>query len=297
MTALHFVSNPSRSRPLFLLAAAWMVLALPLAFGQATAPTPSTPPQAEDVPAKPLAFDAVSIRLNKSVGQGGWAQSTPDGFTSVNFPLMGQIGPAYGVEPDQVYGLPGWAESNRYDIQAKVAGEDVEAYRKLGREQKQLMLRAVFEDRLKLKVHLGTKEVPMYQMVIARNGPKLHEAKPGDTYPDGLKAADGTPIAGPGYAMRPGQFTSQQIPVSALLNSLKAETGRTVIDKTGLTGKYDITLLWTPDHGRASGDVPPADTGPSIFSALEEQLGLKLELTKGSIKTLTIDHIDPPSEN
>jgi uncharacterized protein (TIGR03435 family) len=98
------------------------------------------------------------------------------------------------------------------------------------------MLQAVLEDRLKLKVHLGSKEVPMYNLVIAKDGPKLHAAKPGDTYPDGLKAADGTPIGGSGATMGRGMFVGQQVTVGSLVSSLKGATGRQVIDKTGLPG-------------------------------------------------------------
>jgi uncharacterized protein (TIGR03435 family) len=138
----------------------------------------------------------------------------------------------------------------------------------------------------------------MYQLVIAQGGPKLHEAKPGDTYADGIKARDGTPIGGAGVMMSRGSYTGQQVTVAALLNLLKGASGRPVVDKTGLTGKYDITLRWTPELGPSSPDsAPPEDTGPSIFNVLEEQLGLKLEPTKGTVPTLIIDHIEPPTEN
>jgi uncharacterized protein (TIGR03435 family) len=266
---------------------------VPFALAQNAAPTA---PAA--TPTKPLAFDVVSIKQNKSDGGGGLGRATPDGDTNINSLLAYQIGPAYGVEPDNIYGLPDWAKNNRYDIQTKVAAEDIEAYRKLNRAEHRRMMQAVFEDRLKLKAHLGSKEVPMYELVIAKGGPKLHEAKPGDTYADGIKAPDGTPIGGAGAFMSRGSYTGQQVTVPVLLNWLKGATGRPVVDKTGLTGKYDIALRWTPDLGPSSPDsAPPEDTGPSIFKALEEQLGLKLEPTKGTIPTLIIDHIEPPTEN
>jgi uncharacterized protein (TIGR03435 family) len=165
-----------------------LVTAVPPAFAQAPASNSATS-------AKPLAFDAVSIKQNKSDGGGGSGRTTPDGDTIINSLLAYQIGPAYGVDPDNIYGLPDWAKNNHYDIQTKVAAEDIEAYRKLNRAEHRRMMQAVFEDRLKLKAHLGSREVPMYQLVIAKGGPKLHEAKPGDTYADGIKAADGTPSA------------------------------------------------------------------------------------------------------
>ena len=113
-----------------------------------------------------------------------------------------------------------------------------------------------------------------------------------------MKAPDGTPITGSGMRMGRGMLTGQQISVSSILNSLKAATGRDVIDKTGLTGKYDIDLHWTPEPVAASPDSAPLDVaGPTIFTALEEQLGLKLEPTKGDVKTLIIEHIEPPTPN
>jgi len=276
-------------------------LAAPIVHAQSIVISPPDPDPAAaptSVPAKPIAFDVVSIKQNKSDSMGGSARSSPDGVTFVNTNMLVQIAPAYGVEMDEVSGLPDWAKENHYDIQYKVAAEDIAAYRKLPRSESQRMTQAVLEDRLKLKVHFGTKEVPMYQLVIAKGGPKLHEAKPGDTYPNGMKAPDGTPISGSGMRMGRGMITGQQIAVSFILNSLKAATGRDVIDKTGLTGKYDIDLHWTPESPAVSPDSAPLDVaGPSIFTALEEQLGLKLEPTKGDIKTLIIDHIEPPTPN
>jgi uncharacterized protein (TIGR03435 family) len=283
-------------RSSLLLAAACLALAAPLASAQ-TNPAPA-PPAIADPAARPLTFDVVSIKQNKSDSGGAGGRSTPDGDTNINSLLAYQLAPAYGVEPEDIYGLPDWAKNNRYDIQTKVAAENIEAYRKLHHADRERMMQAVFEDRLKLKVHLGSKEVPMYQLVIAKGGPKLHEAKPGDTYADGIKAPDGTPIGGTGAFMGRGSYTGQQVTVPDLLNMLKGPTGRPVIDKTGLTGKYDISLHWAPDLGASSrGSAPPDDTLPSIYTALEDHLGLKLEPTKGTIPTLVIDHIEKPSEN
>jgi uncharacterized protein (TIGR03435 family) len=92
-------------------------------------------------------------------------------------------------------------------------------------------------------------------------------------------------------------FVGQQIPIGALLGTLSSLTGRNVIDKTGLTGKYDITLRWNSDQGFASEDLERGASAPSIFTALKEQLGLELDSAKGSVKTLVIDHIERPSEN
>jgi uncharacterized protein (TIGR03435 family) len=281
------------SRPPFLALLLTASLAVPDVLAQANSASP--PPVSVSAS---IAYDVVSIRLNKSNSNDGSARANPDGEIWVNGSLENLIGPAYGVEEDQVYGLPDWVKFNRYDIQVKVAPEDIPAYRKVSRAQGALMMQTVLADRLKLRAHLGSKEVPMYNLVIAKSGPKLHQAKPGDTYADGIKAPDGTPIGGSFVTDGPGMFIGQQVTIDSLLHTLKKATGRQVIDKTGLTSKCDISLRWLPEQGPTPMLNGEPDTSlPSIFSVLEEQLGLKLEPAKGTIKTLIIDHIEPPSEN
>ncbi|MGA3328790.1 MAG: TIGR03435 family protein [Terriglobia bacterium] len=157
----------------------------------------------------------------------------------------------------------------------------------------------------------GTKELPVYALVVAKNGSKLHEAKPGDTYPKGLKGSDGRPIGHPNVLhIARGQLIGQGIPIGTLAMLLSFQLDRTVLDQTGLKGNYDVTLLWTPDEasaamtagpgGGASGAgaaPPPESSGPSLFTAIQEQLGLKLESTKGPVEVLVIEHIERPSEN
>jgi uncharacterized protein (TIGR03435 family) len=172
------------------------------------------------------------------------------------------------------------------------------------------MLQPLLADRFQLKVHTEVRDLPVLTLVIAKGGPKLHEAKPGDTYPNGLKDFNGQG-GGPGMMlMRPGQLTGQGLPLSSLARVLTQQLGSTVQDKTGLTGKYDLTLQWTPDRngsampgapepglqGPGSGGSTDA-SGPSIFSAIQEQLGLKLESQKGPVEVLVIDHVETPSEN
>ena len=173
----------------------------------------------------------------------------------------------------------------------------------------QHMMQMLLADRFKLKVHQETKELAIYALIVAKNGPKLHEAKPGDTYPNGLKGPDARSGAGMMFGGREG-LTAQGVPIANLVRHLSLQLGRTVIDKTGLAGKYDFTLKWTPDEirssmfkGPESGPPGPASTafsdssGPSLFTALEEQLGLKLESQKGPVEIVVIDHVERPSEN
>lgn len=283
-----------------LLAAALVAIAAPCAFSQPTAaPAPD---------AKPLAFDAISIKPNQGgsnlAGQtvNGEAvvslrimiRTPPDGYSASNITAKSLIATAYGIKDDLISGGPDWVGSTGYDIEAKVASFDADAPHQLTRTQRNQMLQSLLTDRFQLTTHNETKEAPIYQLVVAKGGLKLHEATPGDTYPNGPKGPDG--VSHPGMMMfRPDGLTAQAIPITALLDMLSRQLHRPVVDKTGLTGKYDIALHFTPDNGPAADS--PDSSGPSIFTALEEQLGLKLESTKGPVQTLVIDHIEKPSEN
>jgi uncharacterized protein (TIGR03435 family) len=286
---------------LLLLAATPLSVALPLA-SLAQMPIvnldPSKPPAAR-IPE----FDVVSIKPNKS-GSGMFRSMTiPDGIRAENAPLIMLIRQAYGLfnsNDDLISRIPDWAKSDRFDIEAKVAGADVDDLKKLTRDQRGQMLQALLEDRFKLKAHRETMERPIYSLVVAKGGAKLKPATEGDTYPNGIKGPDG---AAHGGMIRMGrtQFTVQAIAIADLLSSLTQITGRTVLDKTGLTGKYDISLEWTlddatlvaPDGSRL--DV--SASGPNIFTAIQEQLGLKLEAGKGPVEGLVIDRLEKPSEN
>jgi uncharacterized protein (TIGR03435 family) len=177
------------------------------------------------------------------------------------------------------------------------------------RTERQRMLQALLAERFKLTVHRESKELPIYALVVAKDGPKLQEAKPGDTYPNGIKGPDGQPGAGMMMMGREG-LTAQGIPIANLVRHLSRVLGRKVVDKTGLTGKYDFTLKWTPDQSQSAmlrgpeGGQPgtgsaaaPEASEPSIFTALQEQLGLKLDSQKGPVEILIIDHVEKPSEN
>lgn len=175
---------------------------------------------------------------------------------------------------------------------------------------RQHMLQALLADRFGLVFHRETRELPIYTLIIAKNGPKLHEATPGDTYPNGIKLQNGAPGAGV-WTMRTvagGSYliNAQAIALSSLLPSLAYPLGRPIVDKTGLTGKYDFTLTYSLDQSESPTASAPngqpalaaADpTAPSLFTALQEQLGLKLESGKGPIEIIVIDHIERPSGN
>ena len=296
--------NPRRI--FLLLAAACLALSAPLASAQTNlAPAP---PAAADSATKPLTYDAISIKPNNVdthltsqivngetvISSQSMFRNTPDGINTANVTAKALIATAYNVEGDQISGGPDWAGSAGYDIQAKVTSFDPPDSHQLTKVQRSQMLQSLLADRFKLAIHYETKEAPVYELTIGKGGPKLHEAKPGDTYPNGPKGPDGISHAGMIMFNGPGQFTAQAVPTSNIADFLAATLHQPVIDKTGLTGKYDFTLQFTPDNIPASAPDPG---GPSIFTAVQEQLGLKLDSTRGPVKSIVIDHIERPSEN
>jgi uncharacterized protein (TIGR03435 family) len=249
-------------------------------------------------------FAAISIRQNNSDTTTFGVANTPDGVTVKNATLLMLIRRAYGMFTsldDKFVGMPNWAKSDRYDIEAKVDPADVYMFRKLTQEQRSLAIQNLVADRFRLRVHQEKREQAIYALAVGKNGPKLTDAKPGDTYSKGI--TDEMGHTGAGVVRQSSRLVqAQAAPLSVLAVILTQVVGRTVEDRTGLLGKYDFTLRWTPETAAATPPGPqelelPNDSGPSIFTALQEQLGLKLEPTKGPVEVLVVDHVERPSEN
>ena len=289
------------NRKLLLIAAGLIAVTTPILFGLLNATPTRAESQAGSTATKLPVFEVASIKANKSGEPNVRLFLTPNGFSATNAPLGEVIRLAYQVQEFQMSGGPPWIDSERYDIEAKVDSSATEQLGQLDQDQRRFMLRPLLEDRFQLRVHQETKELPIYALVIAKNGPKLHEAKPNDTYPNGIKDPDG--VGRPGLMrMGPGGLTTQGLPMATIVKLLSQQLGRTIVDKTGLMGNYDVKLRWTPDNGPASTMGPdskptPDTSGPSIFTAIQEQLGLKLESQKGPVEVLVIDRVARPSEN
>jgi uncharacterized protein (TIGR03435 family) len=242
--------------------------------------------------AKPVAFEVVSVKEHHGDdGMMRW-QSTPDGISMTNLHLVNLLMSGYGLNnstEDHVVGLPGWAKTQGFDIQAKVAEEDLAAYKALDRKGKNAVLRAMLDERFKVVAHVEVREQPVYYLLLAKGGTKLVDgAAPGA----GSKVAE---MKGGGYMTSDGEVDANGIAIEGLVSMLTGQTERKVIDKTGLKGKYSFTLKWTPDAeaGSATGD----DAKVGLLTALEEQLGLKLEAGKGPVEYLIVDHVEKPSAN
>jgi uncharacterized protein (TIGR03435 family) len=254
------------------------------------------------------AFDVVSVRPAQIAADGATIESPcdGDGITMRNVTVHEMIEYAYSFHhPELISGLPDWAKSKNYDLVAKVADADLSAFRKLNQSQRRQMLQAVLAERFQLKVHREPKEVPIYALVVGKKGTKMKEAAPGDHYASGPKSGDGIP-AGAGTLIPTAKgLTGQAVQMATLALMLsKLDLGREVVDRTGLTGRYDFTLRCAPTAAMRpviNGQMQPISEEdaalPSIFTAVQEQLGLKLESTKGIIEGLVVDHIERPSEN
>jgi len=298
--------KPNLSRRLGLIVTGLIAVIAPSLLGQGAAVPSAAAPTVVTTDVKVPVFEVVSIKQNKSDNGMIRVMTKPDGYSATNISLKMLLQAAYGIREDLISGVPSWADSVRYDIDAKVAGPDVDDLKKLSNEQRRSMLQPLLADRFKLQVHTETKQLPVFELVLAKGGSKLKEATPGDTYPSGFKGPDGVAHGGM-MRMGHGELTGQALPISSLANMLSQQLQHTVIDKTGLTGKYDFTLQWTPEEGSdpmfkgadggSRAEPAPDASGPSLFTALQEQLGLKLQSTKGPVETLLVDHVEMPTEN
>ncbi len=250
----------------------------------------------QELPAREqLRFDVVSVRPaapNQQPGPGPRRVPllfTDDGLSIRNTSLDRLLAIAYELEPtpNRVVGAPGWAVTENWDVEAKVADSDVDAFSRIahdntpeGKHQRNLMLQELLAGRFRLKIHMETRLGTTYSLVVAKGGVRASPPKPED--PDAKSHV--AFIAGNGHLELP----NAEIGSLALL--LAREVGTSVVDKTGLTDRYDIKLDWTPDN--ASGD--PSGK-PFLTTALEEQLGLKLVQSKGPVPVLVIDHIEKPT--
>jgi uncharacterized protein (TIGR03435 family) len=247
-------------------------------------------------------YDVSSVKENKS-GTGMMSiMSKPDGFSCTNISLTSLVGVAYGIRQDLISGGPGWATSTGFDVEAKVAPKDVEAFKKLSQRQRNSPLQALLEERFHLKAHPETKTLTMYDLVVAKGGPKLKAAVISDANDDAAKGDEMGKLPAGGkphgrITIGPGMFQGQSIPMQAIANQMSSIVHYTVVDKTGLKGEFDVDLKWSPDQGGASSGDASGDAAISIFTAVQEQLGLKLQSTKGPVETIVIDHAEIPTAN
>ncbi len=314
----HVAGNLNFGRKITLAFAALAAFAMPIFVGVIGAPSIRAQSQAQDAPAigAEFKYEAASIKPTKLGPGNHHGRTTEDEYIQSNITLVGLIRDAYEIDlgPNvddgrSISGAPNWAQSDSYDFEAKMESSVADALKKLPREQRRLtrqqMLQALLADRFGLKIHFETKDLPVYFLVSAKPGPNLHEAKPGDTYENAYKLPNGQPAGAGFHSDEAGKITGQGVAIPNLAVWLTRQVGRTVVDKTGLDGRYDLTIEWSPEADRllrsdpsdAGIPVAPDSSGLSIFTAIQQQLGLKLESGKSPLKIIVVDHVERPSGN
>jgi bla regulator protein BlaR1 len=284
--------NLSWTQKLVLCIAGLFSVMMPVAFGLSHVGVGKTEFQVNPKDVKLPAFEVASIKPNKASDDRMMFMMTPDGLSATGTPMGMILRQAFGVEDDRIFGKPGWVQQDKFDVQAKVEAADAPTLKKLTPDQRFSMLLPVLEERLNLKYHHETREMPVYMLVTARGGTKLKPTAPDVPNAAIAQGANSGPMRHSLLLNDPGHLESRGTNLDLLVHELSQTLGRTVINKTGLTGNYDYTLSWTPENG------PPTDTtGPSLFTAIQEQLGLRLEAEKEPVEVVVIDHIDKPSAN
>jgi uncharacterized protein (TIGR03435 family) len=274
------------------------VTAIALVTAHAQTPAPAAAPT--------VAFEAASIKPDDGSGQGQRIFFEANGrFTVDNIPLRGMIVTGYGIQAYQLIGAPAWVNNDRWDVLAKLPANLPPPLPGSGPGGYGVgALRLMLEDRFKLKVHRETREMDIYHLVLARPdkklGPEMKQAGD-DCTPEGQARRKQTPpdqlkplfcgIRGGG----PGKVSLMGMPLSFYATNLTNTVGRYVVDKTGLEGRWDFTLAFTPDGPLPPGAPAPDSNVPNLFTALQEQLGLKLEAAKGPVDIVVVDSVERPT--
>ena len=257
-SSLGHVNRPY-SRGCFLL----ILLCAASGLDSATAQTPG--PSAK--PAMLPSYDVATIRPN-TTGSGDTSVNTRrTTLQATNVSLRDLLQNAFGVRRSMIFGLPGWAEGTHYDINAKVLDADPAQLKDLTPEQRRTMVRTLCEDRFALKWHYEIRVLPDYELVLAKGGAKFQQSASGSQHS--------------GSSMQNYDLTVTAVPLSNFTDILSQVLNRPVVDQTGLSGNYDFHIKWTPDQAASTTDTGQGtDAPPPLFTALQEQLGLKLQTGK-----------------
>jgi uncharacterized protein (TIGR03435 family) len=244
------------------------------------------------------AFEAVSIKVNRSGESRSQFRGTLSGISVTNQTVLDVIRNVWNVNRLQIVGGPSWAGEDRFDIEARASG-------KAGRDELVAMMKTMLADRFKLALHPETRPIPVYALVLARSdgrfGPTLRQSlakcdtrnppAPGTPPPQPPPPLDGVDLPSCGTNTGRGMLRAAGIQLEAFTRNMAGVAGRIIVDKTGLTGTYDMVLRFNPDANDTSSDLP------SLFAAVQEQLGLKLDAQTAPAEVLVIDRVERPTEN
>jgi uncharacterized protein (TIGR03435 family) len=285
---------------LIILAAALLTLSNPLLLAQTTpASAAAAIPPSTATPAQAPSFDVATIKPHPGMVYIKSLLNRPDGFAgTVSLSLLVQY--AYGlVTEDRISGVPDWAKDQWFDIQAKIGASDMAEMQKLGpaesNARRAQMMQTLLADRFKLKAHSSTKQVPAYELIVAKGGSKLIDAATDPNPPLG-KGQDGKPSTGIHFLKDTSVWQAYSMKsLAGFLSQPVARVGRPVLDKTGLPGTYDFTINWSVySAGQAVAAGGSPDDAPSIADALKD-VGLRLQPATGPIDIIVIDHAEKPS--
>jgi uncharacterized protein (TIGR03435 family) len=291
-------------RKLLLVSVGIAVGAGPVAIGLVSTRTT----RAQSQPPAPLSFEVASVKPNNSGDTRSPSMILPGGrFTATNNTVRALILNAYGISasPYLLQGGPGWIDSARYDIDARASTNAIPAgtSNRVLWEKTRLMLQTLLADRFKLSIRRATKEMPAYQLVVAKNGAKLQKSD---------RDCDASVTACHGFSGNPTRLSGSSVDMYDLALSLSSYSDRPVIDRTRIQGLFDIKLQWNPFAARPQpaddasrspaaeareGRRPDLASLPTLFDALEQQLGLRLESHRGPVEIYIIDRVERPSEN
>jgi uncharacterized protein (TIGR03435 family) len=307
---IHLASlRLNRLRPLALAFAAPILLAqsaappAPAAPSSASADPPSAPAATLSAPTKPIDFDVATFKLNKSGDYDRKLGFTGDGFVMQNRPFHDLIRYAFAKTRGgsfQLSGQPSWVDDDHYDVQARVAPEDLDEWKKLNAAGQKVALQGFIVEYLKLKYHPDTTPHAYYALVVAKNGLKMKPYKPGDTF----KTPTGEVVSGTGILqwVSGSEVIGQSIAMPRLADQLAGHADKGILDQTGLTGPFNFDLRFD-DMPDPSGNftrpflaMAPGDATPAIFSAVK-QLGLELKPATGTMDGIVVDHIERPPED
>jgi uncharacterized protein (TIGR03435 family) len=256
---------------------------------------------------KPATFEVASVKANKSGDTNGNLRGLPGGrVQATNMPVRPIITFAYQVAAYQLVGGPGWLTADRYDLIAKME-DSADATPAVpganAASAMQLALRNLLEERFKLRVHRETREMDIFALVMVKPGGGPGPALKPTTQDCAAAAAAArrgeppSPNVFCGIQGGPGKLRFGGLPAVSLAQAFSGPAGRMVVDRTGLTGSWDFELTYAVE-ARGGADAPPGDpNAPSFFTAIQEQLGLKLEPTKGPVDVVVIDSIEKPVED
>lgn len=217
-------------------------------------------------------FEVASIRPAKPGTNPRLFAAENGTLRAASYSLKSLVQMAWNVRDFQVVGGPAWVSSDGFDIAAKGDSSATDA-------QLRLMIQALLVDRFRLKLHPGTRELPVYALVVGKDG---HKLRPNNEAPP------------PSVNSGPGLIAARKISILNLARLLAPRLDRPVIDRTNLTGRFDFKLEWAPEQ---SGNAPADISAPSLFTALQEQLGLKLEAQRAPVEVVVIESAERPSEN